>query len=112
MLGLKVMMRAWAAIVAAVVLVACPGTVAYASTELAQQDLVTPVAGVAPTVQAAAGSLGVMLWLAVAAVAILSALVMLRHSRSQSDGQPHGATGSAASPGGFTGVQHGGAPWL
>lgn len=80
--GLKVMMRAWAAISAAAVLVALPTAVGRASADVAQADTTAPVAQ-ADTASWGGAELGVMLWLSVAVIAVIVALVALRHSRSQ-----------------------------
>lgn len=74
-------MRAWAPISAAAVLTALPITV-----DRAVADDLPAAATAAAAVDIdplAAGGLGVLLWLSIALVAVVVALVVLHHSRSR-----------------------------
>lgn len=76
-------MKAWAALSAAAVLVALPVS-GRAAADVVSTATVTPVAGsgAVPATWSAA-ELGVVLWLAVAVVAVVAAFLVLRHSRAQ-----------------------------
>ena len=86
-------MRAWAAISAAAVLVALPMSAQQAAGEPAVPGTTAPVADSGADVLSA-DSLGVMLWLAVAVVAVVTAFLVLRRTRAQLDPV---AAGSATS---------------
>ena len=81
------MMKAWAAIAAAAVLVALPVSVQQASGDAVRPE-VAPAPTVADLLGGAAASappaagMGVVLWLAVAVLAGLAALLVLRRSRT------------------------------
>ena len=80
------MMKAWAAVSAAAVLVALPAAVQSGHRSAAPGgavDTPAPVAGsgIADTAISAT-DLGMMLWLAVGLVAIVTAVLVLRHSRT------------------------------
>lgn len=86
------MMRAWAAIAAAAVLVALPTTVDRAAADALPLDTTTPVAA-ADAGLAADSNLGVLLWLSVALIAVVVSCVVLRRSRSQLAAGPDTAVG-------------------
>lgn len=90
-------MRAWAAISAAAVLVALPSAVDRTADSVAQADTTAPVAGATGAAQVSGTSLGIMLWLAVAVIAVAVSFVVLRHSRAQLDAIPvEGTVGGSA----------------
>jgi hypothetical protein len=88
------MMRAWAAISAAAVLVALPTTVDRAAADVLDPDGSTPVAAVVDPL--AAGHLGVWLWLSVAMIAVIVAVVVLRRSRARIVADPAPAVGGTS----------------
>lgn len=89
------MMRAWAAISAAAVLVALPLSVQQAAGDVVRADLAAPLsdgaagpaeasaAAVVPTGGITSSDIGVLLWLSVAVVAAVAAFLVLRRSRAQ-----------------------------
>ncbi|MEO5833176.1 MAG: hypothetical protein ABIR83_07365 [Nakamurella sp.] len=91
-------MRAWAAISAAAVLVALPSAVDRTAGSVGQSDTTAPVAGAIDATQLSGTSLGIMLWLAVAVIAVVVSFVVLRHSRAQLDAIPVEGTGARSAP--------------